>query len=96
MNTKPDYSPSEWLDLLMKCQNGETTCMRVMQIIEDQTVSKAWLQEQYEKMLALCHEIEKMPASLEQTNLSLRASNIAQEMQRVINYVYMKVDYDTK
>ena len=34
-NANPgSFTPSEWLDLLLACQDGRTTCMRVLQIIE--------------------------------------------------------------
>lgn len=32
------FGPSEWLDLLMACQDGRATCMRVMEYIERETV----------------------------------------------------------
>lgn len=82
------FGPSEWLAQLTRCQNGETTCMRTLQIIERETVSMGWVHKQHAAMLALCHAIERMPASDQQTALSIQASALAQEMQRVINYVY--------
>ena len=34
-NAKPgNFTPSEWLDLLLACQDGRVTCMRALQIIE--------------------------------------------------------------
>lgn len=32
------FGPSEWLDLLMACQDGRATCLRVMEYIERETV----------------------------------------------------------
>lgn len=86
------FGPCEWLDQLMRCQSGETTCMRTMQIIQRETVTMGWVHAQHAQMLALCHEIERLPASAEQTALSIQASDIAQEMQRVINFVYCEDD----
>lgn len=86
------FGPSEWLDQLMRCQNGDTTCMRTLQIIERETVSMGWVHEQHANLLALCHAIERLPAGEQQTVLSIQASAIAQEMQRVIQFVYAEQD----
>ena len=86
------FGPSEWLTQLMRCQNGDTTCMRTLEIIERETVSMGWVQEQHAKMLELCYAIERLPASEQQTALSLQASAIAAEMQRVIQFVYAEAD----
>ena len=42
------------------------------------------------KSLELCYEIEKIPASLEQTNASIKASELHQDIQKV------SVEYDRK
>lgn len=34
------FGPSEWLDLLMACQDGRATCLRVMEFIERETTPK--------------------------------------------------------
>jgi hypothetical protein len=91
--TKPQgFGPSEWVDLLLACQNGRTTCMRALQIIERETVSMGWVREQHTAMLALCQAIERLPAGEQQTAISLQASGVAQEMQRVLNFVYAQDD----
>lgn len=86
------FGPSEWLDQFMRCQSGETTCLRTLEIIERETVSMGWVHEQHAKLLALCHAIERLPAGEQQTALSIQASAIAQEMQRVIRFVYAEQD----
>src|SRR5882672_4733841 len=38
-DAKPgSFGPSEWLDLLIACQDGRATCMRVMEYIDRETV----------------------------------------------------------
>lgn len=88
MKSNEHYGPSEWLDLLVRCQNGETTCMKAMQIIERETVSMDSIKELHAQSLELCYAIEALPGSPQQTELSIKASAIAQEMQRLISFEY--------
>ena len=37
-----------------------------------------------ENALSLCHEIEKLPASDQQTNVSIRASELHAELRRIV------------
>lgn len=81
-NERPsEWGPSEWLELLMRCQDGGATCMRVMEVIEERTVPVECAERWSEQLLELCHRIERLPASEEQTVLSLRASKLFHEVQ---------------
>jgi hypothetical protein len=79
-------NPSEWLKLLAKCQNGQTTCLRVLEIIERETVSMKTFTKLHTHVLELCYAIERLPANEAQTSLSIQASTIASEMQRLITF----------
>lgn len=46
------FGRSEWLDLLMACQDGRATCMRVLEIIERETVPVAIAEGDKAKVLA--------------------------------------------
>lgn len=80
------FGPSEWLDLFMRLQDGRVTCIRALEILDRETISMRWVGEQHAKTLELCWAIEALPASEQQTALSVRAADIAQEMQRVIRF----------
>lgn len=60
------------------------TCLRAAEVIESENVSMRWVVEQHRKLQALCQGIERLPASEQQTSISLQASEIAQEFQRVV------------
>lgn len=65
-------TPSDWLDLLHRCQNGEATCMFVYQAMEEEKKEEARALGQ--QALELCWQIESLPASEQQTKVSLLAS----------------------
>lgn len=63
--------------------------MRVMEFIDQQTVPMSCVTELNAFMRDLCYEIERLPAGDQQTNLSIHASAIAQELQRLTAYAAM-------
>lgn len=67
-------TPTEWIELLQRCQNGEATCMYVYNAIEDEKREQAKLLAKL--ALELCYEIEKFPASDHQTSTSIKASDL--------------------
>lgn len=75
------FSANEWLDLLMACQDGRATCLRVMEIIDRETVPVSCVESARINMLGVCHAIEALPASEQQTALSLRASAVLAELR---------------
>lgn len=89
------FGPSEWLDLFMACQDGRATCMRVMEFIKRETVSVASVNRLRAQMLEVCWAIERLPAGEQQTALSIQASAVAQEMQRLAPYLAPPVSADS-
>lgn len=71
-------SDPRMLDLLMRCQNGDATCLFVLHEIERQ--DNEFRDEIAAKLLKLCHAIEELPAGEKQTAVSIMASAIRTEV----------------
>jgi hypothetical protein len=79
-------TPSEWLELLHRCQDGYATCMFVYNEIENEKREEA---KRLEKIaLELCWEIEKFPASEHQTATSIKASNLRTTIMGNLDWFY--------
>lgn len=76
------FGPNEWLDLLMACQDGRATCMRVMEIIDRETVPVADVEHIRATMLQVCCAIEAIPAGEKQTDASIKAATVLRLLTR--------------
>lgn len=75
---------AEWLNLLMRCQNGEATCLYVLNEIEAEHVPLACLMDLDKLAAEACRAVEAQPAGPEQTALSIKISALAHEIQRLL------------
>lgn len=82
------FGPSEWLDLLMACQDGRATCLRVMEFIERETIPIHHAVAQA-KTAALLNELLGAVTSkfADDTSLPVTWSGSASQNRRMYNAI---------
>jgi hypothetical protein len=76
-------TPSEWLDLLHKSQDGFASCMFVYrEILKEQNEIE---QKIALELIPLCHELEAFPESEQQTTLAVKLGDLVHKLQWGIN-----------
>lgn len=74
------------LELLVKIQDGHTSVIRALEIIEQGTVPTEVMTKLHQQALEVCYAVEALPASRQQTELSLKTSRLTQDIQQLVSH----------